>query len=340
MQKRGFHVLAVDQVKNSHAAKVALLYLDLTNKFHQQQIIDMIRHLRPDSIHLGLPSGTCSRARERALTHGHNGEQRALPPLRDTTNLYGLPELSPQDQDRVDAANELYSFTVQVLAECASCNIAVSIENPRRSWLWSLLTQMVLQTQNDAFVQWFTSLQNVDFSACMHGSGRDTHLRLLATPRLYDTLALDCDNSHQHLPWSRPPRGTRDPPAGEYPPLLCKRMASCLAEFITASGVTYRDFSPSAHTAMGLQRRSVKPLIPEFYDFAFLDSPTDKPGWRLLDSPLGGQPSESVEGKKQCRKTYKYGLQWTPEQFMQLANKSVTQKSAPQISSGRCGSFP
>ena len=259
---------------------------------------------------------------------GPAGEQRALPPLRDATNLYGLPQLSPQDQAQVDAANKLYSFTVQVLAECASCNIAVSIENPRRSWLWSLLTQMFLQTQNTLLVQWFTSLRNVDFSACMHGSGRDTHLRILATPRLYDTLALDCDNSHQHLPWSRPPRGKQQPPAGEYPPLLCKRMASCLAEFLAASGVTHCDFSPLAHTAMGLQRRTVKPLVPEFYDFAFLDSPTDKPGWRLLDSPLGGQPSESAEGKKRCRKTYKYGLQWTPEQFMQLA-KQVSHPKNP-----------
>lgn len=98
MQKRGFHVFAVDRVKNRYTAKVALMYLDFTNEFHQQQILDMIRHLRPASIHLGLPSGTCSRARERSLMPGPAGEQRALPPLRDATNLYGLPQLSPQDQ--------------------------------------------------------------------------------------------------------------------------------------------------------------------------------------------------------------------------------------------------
>eukprot|EP00435_Cladocopium_sp_Y103_P004637 s5022_g1.t1 len=53
----------------------------------------MVRQLRPLSIHIGLPCGTCSRARERKLPAHLREEHSAPPPLRSAEFLMGVPDL-------------------------------------------------------------------------------------------------------------------------------------------------------------------------------------------------------------------------------------------------------
>lgn len=73
---------------------------------------------------------------------------------------------------KVTAANELYRFAIKVLMVCWELNIVVSIENPERSWLWAVLTKLVLEQNNQPFTLWFNTLDRISFHACMHGGAR------------------------------------------------------------------------------------------------------------------------------------------------------------------------
>ena len=57
---------------------------------------------------------------------------------------------------------------VHVKKRCLiTSGITISIENPERSWLWTILTQLVLQTQDSSFIRWFGALEKVSFHSCM-----------------------------------------------------------------------------------------------------------------------------------------------------------------------------
>ena len=62
----GFAVLAVDHVMHAPQAPVTLL--DLTEPNQQDILIDLLESRPPDYIHLGMPCGTASRARERPVS--------------------------------------------------------------------------------------------------------------------------------------------------------------------------------------------------------------------------------------------------------------------------------
>lgn len=128
---------------NKHTPKVSLVSLDLTLSRSQQLVIDMMYSLRPHSLHLGLPCGTSSRAREKALPKHLQGRFQAPPPLRDAQNLMGFPHLTGALR-AMEAANELYRFAIRLLRVAMELGIVVSIENPSQSWLWGYACQTSL----------------------------------------------------------------------------------------------------------------------------------------------------------------------------------------------------
>lgn len=225
-------MLAIDFEFNRHTPKVSLISLDLTQSHAQDQVLSMLYHLRPLSIHLGLPCGTCSRARERALPANLRGKCKAPQPLRDENNLMGFPWLTGSNLAKVQSANQLYEFAIRLLMICWELGTIPSIENPTRSWLWGVLLHLVLATNNDRFIAWFKALHKTSFHACMHGSQRNKQTSLLAPDGVYNDLEAACDNNHPHLPWDIKPSGrgltfaTADEAA--YPTVLCNRMASLL----------------------------------------------------------------------------------------------------------------
>ena len=187
-RRAGFNVIAVDHDRNRHRPKVAQVSLYLTSNDSQGIALEMLKQVRPLAVHLGLPCGTCSRAREKPLPKQLQQNHNDPKPLRDAQHLLGFPQLSGADKMKVEQANKLYEFGVQVLLLCFELGILVAVENPTRSWLWGILTLLVLQTGNQPFIQWFAALKKVDFHACMHGSERDKKTRLLASSGLYDSL--------------------------------------------------------------------------------------------------------------------------------------------------------
>ena len=118
---------------------MGLIISDLGRPHDQSVVLDMLDNLRPISAHLGLPCGTCSRARDRPLPKELRSKFHAPPPLRDVDNLMGFPYLTGIHKTKVDAANALYIFAVSILKKCFTSGITVSIENPQRSWIWAIL---------------------------------------------------------------------------------------------------------------------------------------------------------------------------------------------------------
>ena len=270
------HFLWTMKNRNRHTPKVGLIISDLGRPHDQSVVLDMLDNLRPISAHLGLPCGTCSRARDRPLPKELRSKFQAPPPLRDVDNLMGFPYLTGIHKTKVDAANSLYIFAVQILKKCFTLGITVSIENPQRSWIWAILLHLVRQQADPAFLDWYAALEKVDFHSCMHGGRRPKKTRLLASPGLYTSLAQECDHSHEHLPWGVQQQGDSlffsTAEEAEYPHLLCKRMAQCLVDYSALKSIPLSSPQSSAQrarNAWGSQTSNSRPLIAEFRDFVY-----------------------------------------------------------------------
>ena len=107
VRKAGFRVIATDHEFNRHSPKVSLIVLDLTTPHAQDMAIKMVYQIRPMSLHLGLPCGTCSRAREKSLPAHLRDKYNAPRPLRDVENLLGFPWLQGSDLAKTNSANAL-----------------------------------------------------------------------------------------------------------------------------------------------------------------------------------------------------------------------------------------
>lgn len=274
VRKAGFRVIAIDFEFNRHTPKVSLISPDLTQAHAQHQVVSMMHQLRPMAIHLGLPCGTCSRARERALPANLRGKYRAPQPLRDQDNLMGFQWLKGSDRAKVEAANLLCNFGVRLLMVCWELQIIPCIENPTRSWLWAVLLKLVLETNNAEFITWFQALRKTTFHACMHGSQRNKQTSLLAPDGVFNELEAVCDNNHPHLPWEIKLSGhglsfaTADEAA--YPTVLCNRMANLLKTQAELQHIVLgKDITSTRQSkhALGVQTSSAKPLVSEFSHF-------------------------------------------------------------------------
>ena len=309
--------------------------LDLAASHSQGLVERMLYQLRPMSIHLGLPCGTCSRAREKALPAHLRDKFDAPQPLRDAENPLGFPWLQGSDLAKTTSANALYRFAVRLLFICWKLHISPSIENPTRSWLWAVLSYLVEEFGVADFTNWFSTLHKTSFHACMHGSQRNKQTSLLAPTGLYDELEAACDGQHYHLPWEIKPSGRRlafaTADEAAYAPLLCSRMAGMLqlhADRLKISLQKDVSFSRKSKHAVGLQTTSSKPLVPEFSHFHHSEQQCNIDGYRLLASPLPGDITTDLplnenktQDTKRMRKTFKYGVQWEPADFLEKAKQ-------------------
>ena len=261
---------------------------------------------------------------------GHMGPK----PLRNETHLLGLPDLQGADKTKVELANQLYQCAISILMLCFRLQCMLSIENPARSWIWQLLALLVRQTGNQSFIQWYSELESVYFDACAHGSARDKRTKLLASAGLFNALAQDCPGDHTHLSWQpyKSDGVVVFPTAqeAEYPTLLCNRMADCILQKAqTQNVVPVLSQRLKDLLKLGLGQQTVRhpPLVPEFVDYKYLDTPTSDPAYKLIAAPLsqGHTTTEQLEGvkesNKRARTTFKYGVWHTPEQFLAEAEK-------------------
>ena len=106
-------------------------------------------------LHLGIPCGTSSRARE--IPGGP-------PPVRSESFPEGLSGLKPHESERVQKANSVYSFACSLILLCAQFAVEWSLEQPHRSLFWKTVWwRAVLQHLRPYFIF---------FANCMHGGAR------------------------------------------------------------------------------------------------------------------------------------------------------------------------
>lgn len=227
--------------------------------------------MKPVATHFGLMCGTCSRAREQPVSQTLR-ECGAPEPrqLRDGHNVWGLHGLTPHEQQRVDAANAVYRNMLQVLFALFTVGAIVTIENPTRSWLWPLLAALIKEHPNADFRKWYFNFHDVCFDNCMHGGLHKKGTRIRASDKAFTALALDCDGSHNHLPWKLALMDSHwtfsTAAEAAYPALLCKRYADILKCLLPAALLVYtiKHFKMDTLAIQGRQHKAADQLIPEF----------------------------------------------------------------------------
>ena len=335
LRRLGFKVYPIDHSSNRHSPKVKAVILDVANSQHLTILVSLLEACRPCHVHMGLPCGTCSRAREKPLPK-HLQHRRAPQPLRSEQHLEGLPSLTGSDLLKVQMANSLYKAAVVILEICRRLGCCITIENPLRSWLWMLLAHYVQLTGNQALIEWYANLECVMFDACAHGSDRDKRTKLLATPDVFSELEQYCPGDHQHASWAPYQHNGKlcFPTASEAesPTILCDRIAACVLKFALSRNIVVSQ-APKLKDLMKLQlgQQSIKhpPLIPEFKDFVFLEKPSDESHLKLLAAPYN-QGQQQLEQPQSLQETttrptgrllYKYGVWHSPAEFLEKAQQ-------------------
>ena len=90
-------------------------------------------------------------------------------------------------------ANVLVSFTARVGKYCMEKDIGFTVENPSRSLLWWMPEMADLAKSSANFF--------VHMSACMWGSKRNKRTAFFTNNVHMSSMALQCDGTHDHLPW-------------------------------------------------------------------------------------------------------------------------------------------
>ena len=283
--KAGFQVLAVDHQHNRHRP---LLMLDLSQASAQDHLLRLWDKSRPSFVHMGLPGGTSSRARERPLPAAMCQAGAPQPqPLRSQAHPFGLPNLQGRDLHKVQKANVLARFCIRLIHKAWETGTPFVVENPARAHTWALLRAIVHEIPCQRFHLWYDQLQVVTFSACMHGSLRDKRTSFLTSASCLGSLSLSCNRQHQHAAWSvRHINGQWSfdtATEAEYPFLLCTRYVACLMPQCGLPGPPPLPGHLQRLAAAQKQSRRGKPLIPEFASFRDVCSLDHLPPHKVLE---------------------------------------------------------
>ena len=215
-------------------------------------------------IHLGVPCGTASRAREIFIPNGPV-------PLRTEAEPDGIASLTGRNKERVDLANSVY---------CAACTLILfahemrkhwSIENPTRSlfWLtsyWRSVTQVV-------------DPMYVSFHNCMWGGARPKKTTLATSVLELGELACECDGQHTHLPWGRTPFGFATADEVEYPLALCNKWASIIHDALKphlqlSQQTHFGSPDKKARTSTGKQTKRSPAMIRDYHEVQTVTLPS------------------------------------------------------------------
>ncbi|CAL1152867.1 unnamed protein product, partial [Cladocopium goreaui] len=176
-----------------------------------------------------------------------------------------------------------------------------------------------------AFIKFSEHAEVLQHLSPLQGHGGYAHDRAQTSPAC-------CPQNHVHASWQpfRTEQGIAFPTAAEaeYPGLLCDRMAHCVLQMAKKLGVTPQiqpRLKDLLKLNMGQQTVRHPPLIPEYKTFVFSESPSPDPAYKLLAAPLqqGAESTEQLEHqetpRKRSRRTFKYGVRHSPEEFLHKA---------------------
>ena len=252
----------------SRRLSAPILQLDLLHEASLEHLRCMIREPGCVFVHLAPPCGTASRARliQRSASD---------PPIvRTDQHPDGLPHLTGDLAARVQAANQLYAITVELVELCIAQGVLFCIENPNRSFMWD----------TRAMRPWLTSagaLQTV-FHHCEYGSARRKCTRFVHS---LPGLALKtCSGTHRHEKWGKTAAGWATKQETAYPWGLCRALAAHVLLVLQDFGAVCQ--TPAfAHQEAAIQAiralsnhqhgKAALPLLPEFKEV--LQHPAHEP---------------------------------------------------------------
>ena len=261
----GFRCLAIDSPWNKHKPEHPIFVLDLADESCQQILLQKFSLDPPAAVHCALPCGTGSRAREKPISKAARRAGAPQPrPLRDAQHVLGLPGLSQRDTQRVQGSNMLCQFVIQLLAVLPeSCFL--SIENPLNSWIWGVLVHFVRESRDSRLVARWKAMIDVVFDNCMKGGRRPKKSRFRCTHSFLTPMAVECDGSHEHLPYETFKVGGRwefsTAQEAEYPQELCSEFSLLLSQGLKIPPVLQ---PPSGSRPPLPQPRRAPRLLPEF----------------------------------------------------------------------------
>ena len=229
----GFDSLAIDHAANKHRQLAPVLQYDLTVEADRNRLLELLDNPQVMYVHIAMPCGTASKAREIPMASWKLNGRKAPGPLRSPLHPEGLPNLSGLDKTRVSQANMLYDFSLLVMKRCLSSDVYFTCENPRSSYLWQYLGYPKLLAD--------PRVQQSEFQNCMHGGSRDKWSKWAGTLPNLSSLDAKCDGKHGHLAWGM----TKDPTGktvfatsqeAAYPRVLCQTVAKLVAQAAEARG--------------------------------------------------------------------------------------------------------
>jgi hypothetical protein len=340
LAKSGFNAIGIDYKGNRDAPKGRCIWLDLAKPSGQRECTRLLEADDVAYVHFAPPNGTSSKARERRRCNTDGTPAMLDPrPLRSESFPDGLPTLSDEDRARVRIANDLYESTARMAAFLSEKGVSWTIESPKGSYMWDTLPFRKLARLK---ANGHLGYARVTFDMCMHGGDRPKATTFLVSKGLdFSALALSCDGSHEHKPWSLVhEKGSIFATAAErnYPHLLCRRVATIVAKRFDIAPLKQPDQMEKA--AANLQpKKRFPPIVPEYarvtkvsgVSAAALDSfrkrVDSKPStpWSWLG--LLVTPGSKVLNVDECGvsglSTVTVGLGWTTEEFLGAARSAV-----------------
>ena len=325
----GFEVLSIDHEVEGPLRPI--VSLDLTTKSGQELLWMILKSPRLVAIHLGLPCGTASKARDRPISK--ELQQLGVPspaPLRSAAYPLGIPGISGVNATKLAKANELYKLAVEIIRFADERQVVISIENPFSSYLWAALVQLTLKHSLEV-MRAYNKLEMVRFHSCCHGSRRKKDTGWLSTPKIFANLNAVCQGDHDHDPWGvtyQMGQWKLDTASeAAYPMLLAQRAAACLVVHAKSKGwslVSRPKLHDLATASLNKQSKKHKPLIPEYHRVVFQQSNTDIPsGAKIIAPHIGGSGREELDEKLDTNMSgkIKVGHFHTPKQFVSLSRK-------------------
>ena len=155
--------IALDKIRKP-GTRASIFVFDLLRESDRDFLMQWLNSKQLCWVHMAPVCGTASRARDIP-------RKGAPKPLRSSEFPLGFEWLEGQDRERVAAANQLFEFSCRIFALCVQKGILVTMENPRSSYFWITLLELMTRCR----------LSCSDFQVCMLGSSRDKWTRILAS---------------------------------------------------------------------------------------------------------------------------------------------------------------
>ena len=328
-QKAGFQIFPLDHSHNRFKPFAAIFQVDLSSSHSLELLVQVFKEVQPIWCHFGLPCGTCSRAREKALSAELRDQGAPEPrPLRAAHALMGLDGLTDAETRRVEAANLVYQNAVVLLYILFQIQAIESLENPERSWLWALLAFLIKQRGDNKFSDWYFGMEDVTFDACMHGESFPKTTPLKGSKGVFTHLEARCSGDHPHAKWTvRKKQGmwhfdTAD--EAIYPRTLAKRMVQAVVDQFPTEmfQFTYKTFRLDVLSQAGVQHRRHRQLIPEYAEVHWSQHQPQGAHIKILSSPwdTGAEDEgEREQGKPESNTHFKVGIFHDPMQHLDKA---------------------